>query len=268
MFTTVLKTNTGKVLTVDDIQALASELKDRANNLGFYCYPRIVKPRAKPDPLAPDDPRRIVRDIRKAAKNKPQTYKLEIGDCNDFSIEVHKLGWNARKSYNEKSGYTKTDLPNPQQREQFYNLINELFDAYNINAQVTAGYHEQIRLKKSGKVEKYDLPRDWIDTEKNIRKLVGADAREKAWKQKVNEQAKKRREMHKQWKQCDYVEVVQNKYDYATDKTIATTYKYTYTEFKDKLSSVGRGYRRRRLLESSIFVKDNIRYNSEGTQVS
>lgn len=80
-----------------------------------------------------------------------------------FRINTTKLGYNARISDYVKSpkGYKRTDVPTWDQRVEFNNLINEIFDLYGLIANIRSGDFI-IRNKSESKTEN-----DWDSTDSN-----------------------------------------------------------------------------------------------------
>lgn len=80
------------------------------------------------------------------------TIKIGLHMCS-FRIDTHKLGSNARvgSNYaNTKKGYVRTSVPTWQQRVEFNNIINNVFDKYKLNASIKSGPFT-VRDKKLGR---------------------------------------------------------------------------------------------------------------------
>ena len=58
-----------------------------------------------------------------------------------FSINVEKLGSNFRRDHSRKSltGYKRTNVPTWDQRVEYNQIVQELFDKYNLSSKITSG---------------------------------------------------------------------------------------------------------------------------------
>lgn len=70
-----------------------------------------------------------------------------------FRINKAKLGSNARVQYQygrSKKGYVRTDVPTWEQRVEFNDIVNDVFDRFKLSARIKSGIFS-IRDRKTGR---------------------------------------------------------------------------------------------------------------------
>lgn len=84
--------------------------------------------------------------------------KIGLHMCS-FRIDVNKLGHNARlgKFIDSPKGYKRTNAPTWDQRVEFNDLVNDVFDNANLSARIMSGSF-QVRNKCTGRRDE----QDWI----------------------------------------------------------------------------------------------------------
>lgn len=83
------------------------------------------------------------------------------GHMRSFSIDVAKLGYNARVNQitatTTKAGFKRTDVPTWTQREQYNHIVNDVLDSLKLSANIKSGDYE-VRSSVDGRVNSWELP--------------------------------------------------------------------------------------------------------------
>lgn len=140
---------------------------------------------------------------------------IKIGlHMSSFRVITSKLGHNARigRYVDSPKGYKRTDVPTWDQRVEFNNIVNKLFDKFGLVANIKSGCFT-VRDKKKGAHTEDDWDNQtpsWmgyqgascngfgeeicrIVTEREAREECDSDRLEAAHRAKVNQEARERR---------------------------------------------------------------------------
>jgi hypothetical protein len=128
---------------------------------------------------------------------------LKIGlHMRSFRIDVNKVGHNARISryVDSPKGYKRTDVPTWDQRVEFNNIVNKIFDKFGLEANIKSGCFT-IRDKVKGahtESDWEDQTPSWmgteghIMTEKEAREECNSDQLEREHKEKTRDERLKK----------------------------------------------------------------------------
>jgi hypothetical protein len=80
-----------------------------------------------------------------------------------FTVDVSKLGYNARSAKRSIKGYMRTSIPTWEQREQFNHIVNDVLDSLKYSGHIVSGDY-LIRDKRIGRMNSWERPEGTYNT--------------------------------------------------------------------------------------------------------